>query len=71
MNGLNPEGVKVLIVGDLMLDRYLIGDASRVSPEAPVPVVNLEQVKDVFGGAANVAKNVSELGGQVELIGVK
>jgi D-beta-D-heptose 7-phosphate kinase/D-beta-D-heptose 1-phosphate adenosyltransferase len=48
----------------------LIGDASRVSPEAPVPVVNLEQVKDVFGGAANVAKNVSELGGQVDLIGV-
>ena len=51
-----------LVVGDLMLDRYLIGDVQRISPEAPVPVVLLKQRKDRAGGAANVAANLANLG---------
>jgi|TARA_Y100000310_G_C20567722_1_gene756380 D-beta-D-heptose 7-phosphate kinase/D-beta-D-heptose 1-phosphate adenosyltransferase len=70
MSELKPESVKVLIIGDLMLDRYVIGDASRISPEAPVPVFNKEKIKDVLGGAANVAKNIVELGAKAELVGV-
>jgi D-beta-D-heptose 7-phosphate kinase/D-beta-D-heptose 1-phosphate adenosyltransferase len=59
----------VLVVGDLMLDHYLWGDATRISPEAPVPVV--AQVRDTYtaGGAANVAMNLAALGAPVELFG--
>ncbi|MGE9294141.1 MAG: bifunctional heptose 7-phosphate kinase/heptose 1-phosphate adenyltransferase [Puniceicoccales bacterium] len=59
----------VLVVGDLMLDHYLWGDATRISPEAPVPVV--AQVRDTYtaGGAANVAMNLASLGAPVELFG--
>jgi D-beta-D-heptose 7-phosphate kinase/D-beta-D-heptose 1-phosphate adenosyltransferase len=57
------ESVKwALVVGDLMLDRYLIGDVQRISPEAPVPVVLLKQQNDRAGGAANVAANLASLG---------
>jgi D-beta-D-heptose 7-phosphate kinase/D-beta-D-heptose 1-phosphate adenosyltransferase len=52
----------VLVVGDLMLDRYLIGDVERISPEAPVPVVLVRQQQDRAGGAANVAANLAQLG---------
>ncbi len=52
----------VLVIGDLMLDRYLIGDVQRISPEAPVPVVLLKQQNDRAGGAANVAANLANLG---------
>jgi D-beta-D-heptose 7-phosphate kinase/D-beta-D-heptose 1-phosphate adenosyltransferase len=48
----------VLVIGDLMLDRYLIGDVQRISPEAPVPVVLLKQQNDRAGGAANVAASI-------------
>lgn len=61
--------VRVLIVGDMMLDRYLWGSVSRISPEAPVPVVKLEKVTETAGGAANVAANVASLGAQVFLVG--
>jgi D-beta-D-heptose 7-phosphate kinase/D-beta-D-heptose 1-phosphate adenosyltransferase len=60
----------VLVIGDVMLDRYWFGDASRISPEAPVPVVKIKQVDDRPGGAGNVALNVAALGAKVTLVGV-
>lgn len=59
----------ILVVGDVMLDRYWYGDTSRISPEAPVPVVHVKQREDRPGGAANVALNVRTLGAKVTLIG--
>src|SRR5215469_14618165 len=61
---------RVLVVGDLMLDRYLWGAVERVSPEAPVPVVRLDHKTHVAGGAANVAVNLRGLGCSVSLAGV-
>lgn len=61
---------KVLIVGDLMLDRYWGGTTGRISPEAPVPVVNVNSSEDRAGGAANVAVNVATLGAEVTLLGM-
>ena len=61
---------RVLVVGDLMLDRYLWGQAQRISPEAPVPVVHLTRRTQTAGGAANVARNLSALGLEVQLAGV-
>jgi rfaE bifunctional protein kinase chain/domain len=62
--------VKVLIVGDVMLDRYWWGSVSRISPEAPVPVVKLDKTSVAAGGAANVAANVVGLGAETFLVGV-
>jgi D-beta-D-heptose 7-phosphate kinase/D-beta-D-heptose 1-phosphate adenosyltransferase len=62
--------VKILIIGDVMLDRYWWGSVSRISPEAPVPVVQLEKTSLVPGGAANVAVNIASLGANPRLIGV-
>jgi rfaE bifunctional protein kinase chain/domain len=59
--------VRVLIIGDVMIDRYLHGQANRISPEAPVPVVLLTKTEDRLGGAANVALNVQSLGATVTL----
>lgn len=64
------EKARVLVVGDVMLDRYWVGPTGRISPEAPVPVVNIEQIEDRPGGAANVALNIATLGGQVKLAGL-
>ena len=61
---------RVLVIGDVMLDRYLFGAASRISPEAPVPVVLVERVESRPGGAANVAVNLRALGARVRLAGV-
>ena len=61
---------RVLIVGDVMIDQYLFGDAERISPEAPVPVIRLEQERCYLGGAGNVARNVTALGGKATLVGV-
>lgn len=58
----------VLVVGDVMLDEYVWGEAGRISPEAPVPVVEVERETLRLGGAANVAVNIASLGGQVELL---
>ena len=58
------------VVGDVMLDRFLIGRVSRMSPEAPVPVVVFDHEEFRLGGAANVANNLRELGAAVDLIGV-
>jgi len=62
--------VKVLIVGDVMLDRYWWGSVTRISPEAPVPVVKLERTSIAAGGAANVAANVVGLGAETFLVGI-
>ncbi len=59
----------VLVIGDVMLDRYLVGSVNRISPEAPVPVVLLNQSEDRAGGAANVAANLSGLGLKTQIIG--
>lgn len=64
------EKAKVLVVGDVMLDRYWTGPTERISPEAPVPVVRINQIEDRPGGAANVALNIATLGGQVSLAGI-
>lgn len=61
---------KILVLGDIMLDRYLWGTVERISPEAPVPVVNIARETTNLGGAANVAANVRALGADVTLIGV-
>jgi D-beta-D-heptose 7-phosphate kinase/D-beta-D-heptose 1-phosphate adenosyltransferase len=63
-------GATVLIVGDVMLDQFVIGRVSRISPEAPVPVVAYSRDEHRVGGAANVANNVRALGGRVELVGL-
>ncbi|MFY1017418.1 bifunctional D-glycero-beta-D-manno-heptose-7-phosphate kinase/D-glycero-beta-D-manno-heptose 1-phosphate adenylyltransferase HldE [Ectopseudomonas khazarica] len=60
----------VLVVGDVMLDRYWHGGTSRISPEAPVPVVRVDQIEDRPGGAANVALNIAALGSRALLVGV-
>jgi D-beta-D-heptose 7-phosphate kinase/D-beta-D-heptose 1-phosphate adenosyltransferase len=64
------EHARVLVVGDVMLDRYWHGGTSRISPEAPVPVVRVEDADDRPGGAANVALNIAALGAQVGLAGL-
>ena len=61
---------RVLVLGDVMLDRFVYGSVERTSPEAPVPVMALERTSTIPGGAANVARNVAALGGRVVLIGV-
>lgn len=74
---MNPQQIaqaRVLVVGDIMLDRYWFGDASRISPEAPVPVVQVQKTDERLGGAANVARNAAALcahaGGHVGMLGV-
>jgi D-beta-D-heptose 7-phosphate kinase/D-beta-D-heptose 1-phosphate adenosyltransferase len=64
------KNTRIMVVGDLMLDRYLWGDASRVSPEAPVPVVKVEKKTWFLGGAGNVAVNLSALGCEALLMGI-
>ncbi|MEJ2791790.1 D-glycero-beta-D-manno-heptose-7-phosphate kinase [Iodobacter sp. LRB] len=77
---LSPEGKKmlqravakarVMVVGDVMLDRYWFGDVERISPEAPVPVARIRRTEERAGGAANVARNIAALGGQAYLLAV-
>ena len=61
-------GIRVLVVGDTMLDRYWTGTVDRISPEAPVPVVNVQQVDERAGGAGNVAANIASLGAGSQLL---
>lgn len=63
------QNKKILVIGDAMLDHYVWGDASRISPEAPVPVVKVSQETSTAGGAANVALNIAALGGHATLFG--
>ena len=62
---------RILVIGDLMLDRYWHGGASRISPEAPVPVVRVSDIEERAGGAGNVALNIAALGGRVSLLGLR
>ena len=64
------SGVRILVVGDVMLDRYITGTVDRISQEAPVPVVSVTDTEHRLGGAANVAANIVALGGQAMLLGV-
>ena len=68
MNSLSKT--RILIVGDIMLDRYWFGDVNRISPEAPVPVVLIGKHEERLGGAANVARNVAALGAVCSLLGI-
>ncbi|MGB1922782.1 MAG: hypothetical protein ACPHM2_06115, partial [Alcanivorax sp.] len=61
---------RVLVAGDVMLDRYWHGPTGRISPEAPVPVVRVTELEDRPGGAANVALNMAALGARAELVGI-
>jgi rfaE bifunctional protein kinase chain/domain len=60
---------RLVVVGDVMLDRYLSGDTDRLSPEAPVPVVTIRETRSALGGAANVAANVAAIGATCRLVG--
>src|SRR5271169_3822440 len=62
--------IRIAVLGDLMLDHYLWGEANRLSPEAAVPVVDFESESERIGGAGNVAANLAALGAQVELFGI-
>ncbi|MDB5764155.1 MAG: rfaE1 [Herminiimonas sp.] len=73
MSAMIPNGLaatRILVVGDVMLDRYWFGEVSRISPEAPVPVVRVERREERLGGAANVARNAAALSAQIGLLGV-
>jgi len=64
------KNAHILVVGDVMLDRYWFGDTERISPEAPVPVVQINKIEERLGGAANVARNGATLGAQLSLVGL-
>jgi D-beta-D-heptose 7-phosphate kinase/D-beta-D-heptose 1-phosphate adenosyltransferase len=63
------QGLKVAVLGDLMLDKYLFGEVTRISPEAPVPIVSVTKETSILGGAANVAENLRAIGAEPILIG--
>lgn len=70
MNINNIKNQKILVIGDIILDKYIFGDVARLSPEAPIPILNHEKTDFRLGGAANVANNISSLGGNAYLAGV-
>ena len=64
------ESARILVLGDLMLDRFRYGSVSRISPEAPVPVLHITREEKMLGGAGNVLANITSLGGHASLIAV-
>ena len=64
------QSARVVVIGDVMLDRFIGGAVRRISPEAPIPVLNQDSIFNLPGGAANVARNLAHLGADVQLIGV-
>ena len=64
------EKARVLIIGDIILDRYVVGGVQRLSPEAPIPILRPASHRSTLGGSANVALNIATLGGTATLIGV-
>lgn len=70
MKELDFSKCKILIIGDIILDKYYFGNVERISPEAPVPVICIKKEESRLGGAANVANNISSLGGQATLCGI-
>jgi bifunctional ADP-heptose synthase (sugar kinase/adenylyltransferase) len=70
MEKIDFSNLRVLVIGDVMLDHYLFGQIHRISPEAPVPIVDIEYEESRLGGAANVALNLLELGAKPTLMSV-
>ena len=68
MNADAIKNARLLVVGDIMLDRYWFGEVSRISPEAPVPVVRVRTIEERPGGAANVARNIAAIGARAALL---
>src|ERR1700691_3431226 len=66
----NFHSAQVLVIGDVMLDRFVCGRVERISPEAPIPVLSVEKSQDMPVGAANVARNIVDLGAKAILFGV-
>ena len=64
------QNVRVLCVGDIMLDRFIYGDVERISPEAPIPVLKISRETKMLGGAGNVVRNVTSLGAQAVFCGI-
>ena len=67
---LQNKSPKLLVIGDLIIDQYLWGSCERISPEAPVQIINVEKENTVLGGAGNVVNNLQALGAGVDLISV-
>ena len=67
LKNIKNKNPNILVIGDIMLDHYITGDVKRISPEAPVPVLNYKTEKKVLGGAGNVASNLSNLGAKVSI----
>ena len=70
INQINKNPPTILVVGDLMLDRFIFGSVDRISPEAPVPIVKLKKEEQMLGGSGNVIRNLSNLGVQSSLCSV-
>ena len=70
MIDLKGKSPKILVIGDLIVDHYLWGSCERISPEAPVQVVNVNNESTLLGGAGNVINNLKALGAQVDMISV-
>ena len=70
INHINEKPPTILVVGDLMLDRFIFGSVDRISPEAPVPIVKLKKEEQMLGGSGNVIRNLSNLGIQTSLCSV-
>ena len=70
LDKVNFTNAKILVLGDVMLDQYWHGGSTRISPEAPVPVVKINKTDNRLGGAANVAINLATLGCKVKLLGI-
>ena len=70
MDNLQNKSPKILVIGDLMIDQYLWGSCERISPEAPVQIINVSKESEVLGGAGNVVNNLKKLGAQVDVLGV-
>ena len=70
MINLQNKSPKVLVIGDLIVDQYLWGSCERISPEAPVQVIDIDRESTVLGGAGNVVNNLKKLGAQVDVISV-
>ena len=70
MIDLSNKNPKILVIGDLMVDQYLWGECERISPEAPVQVINVDKTSNVLGGAGNVINNLKSLGAKVDIISV-
>ena len=64
------KNTRILVVGDIILDKYLFGEINRISPEAPVPVVNIIEQVERLGGAGNVARNAARLDANITLLGL-